>query len=116
MLPWLWGKDKSKSHVLAFAKSGNGVQAIEPTRKSIHLVYYENTDINHYIEWCIDKGYTVVGSTHEADLSSWKGITNIIPTCVSITKILTGFASTSITPQGLYKELLARGGVELNLC
>jgi hypothetical protein len=108
-------------HCMAFAQTGAFVTVIEPLWHTVQIETYFNQDDPKAglsaelvaLSW-VDMGYKVVEVKTKVDFSlSIRHIWNIIPTCVTLIKTLTGLRGWGFTPYQLYKLALARGGIEI---
>lgn len=109
--------DKLFTHCMAFFQQGPFIQRIEPLRNKCELSIEFWTDpplepipAELYAEVWAQKGAIVV--RHDFERNFWN-ISNLLPSCVSLVKILTGYNSYTFTPYGLYKDLLRNGGVQI---
>lgn len=111
--PFLWFSPKNIRHVDVFFQSGPFILRAEPRLRYCSFVTEYWTDpplepipADLYARALVGQGKVVV--KHKFRRNIWN-ITNILPTCVSLVKILTGYNSYTLTPFGLYKSLLKDG-------
>lgn len=112
-----WRQPENIKHVLVFFQQGPFIQRIQPLIHAVDLSVEFWTDpplepipAEVYAKIWVDKGAVVVRIDTERNI--WN-ITNSLPSCVSVVKVMTGFNSYAITPYGLYKDLLRRGGQQI---
>jgi len=119
-IPW-WYKlairshDKQFGHVSLMAPAGDGMfQLINPTPCGAELTISPILECLGYDDIGLilkSQGFKVIRYSFEQESSI--SIYNMPPTCVSLCKAIVGLKSNTITPFGLYKDLLERGGVLL---
>ena len=107
---------KHITHVYAFCQCGNFVLFVEPTLHKIDFTikFAENQEeglcaynLAHQIA---NAGHIVVKHEFSPNIRGKKTIWNWIPSCVSVVKVATGYASTARTPLKLLHCLLRDGG------
>lgn len=102
-------------HVLAFCQSGRSIQFAEPmcNRLDLNIALPDDKETLHAIDvasYYKRYGATVVLFRGHVDYRTAKAVSCIVPSCVSIIKIVTGFMSWAQTPMGYFKHLIRNGG------
>lgn len=118
---WTKFLKKGFGHCMCFAQTGPFVTVIEPLWHTVQVeTYWKNEDPKAGLsaEWValswVDMGYTVVEMKTKIDFSlSIRHIWNIIPTCVTLVKTLTGVRGFAFTPYQLFKLAVKQGGTVL---
>lgn len=111
---------KHLQHVYAFTQVGDYVLFVEPSRTRIDFVIkYPNEEFPKMcaMEMAYElyqAGHVVIRHNYRPSISGVKSIFNWIPTCVTVVKCATGFASFAWTPLDLLKDLLRSGGEVIN--
>ena len=118
---WTKYLKKDFGHCIAFAQTGKFVTCVEPLWHKVDLqTYFSESDANKPLSaemvalaW-VKLGYRVVEVKTKIDSSlSMRHIWNVVPTCVTLIKILTGVRGFAFTPYQLFRLALKRGGVEI---
>lgn len=100
-------------HVSCFAQLGTGVVKLEPTKYGLLTSYVEDVDAHLYARAWKESAMDVKIVKHHIFDEFPKGLqwaALMVPSCVSLVMASTGFWAVRLTPDGLLKSLLARGG------
>ena len=114
-LPWwmnifLINSPKHITHTYCFSQAGDNVLFVEPTMSKVNFSVKQAPACAASIAQEIaDYGHIVVRHTFTPDITFAKSIWNLIPSCVTVVKIATGFGSNSWTPRGLLHDLISKG-------
>ena len=106
---------KHMTHCYAFTQVGKFVLFVEPHRDRVEFtVNYPNkespiTCAETMAEELGLHGHVVVRHKYIPSIRGVKSIFNCLPTCVSVVKCATGYASFSCLPSSLLKDLLKNG-------
>lgn len=112
----VWRDPPHLHHCYAFSQVGDYVLFVEPSRQKIDFVVkYPTPDYPKIRAATIAleltaHDHTIVRSVHIPNLGGLKAVTNVVPSCVTVVKCATGYASFAITPKQLMVDLLANGG------
>lgn len=102
-------------HVYAFTQVGDYILFVEPTVARVDYVLKyptENAPVmsaEFAAQELADFGHIVVRHRYTPHIGGKKSIWNWIPSCVTVVKCATGYASTSWTPKHLLHSLIRDG-------
>lgn len=102
-------------HVYAFTQIGGFVLFVEPERDKVEFVLkYPNEEFpimssEDIAQELANKGHVIVRHVYKPGISSKKSIWNWIPSCVTVVKCATGYASFARTPKQLLHCLIRDG-------
>lgn len=106
-------------HTYAFTQVGDYVLFVEPYRDRIDfaLKYPTGTMTKVYASQVakelVAAGHTVVCHEYIPSIKGIKSVWNWIPSCVTVVKCATGFASFARTPKQLLDDLLSNGAEQI---
>jgi hypothetical protein len=119
-LPWyfklfIYKTPTHQRHTYTFCQAGPYVLFVEPTLQKINFTIKHPNDGSDYL--CAEKiakelvshNHTVVKHSFEPSIRGKNTAFNFIPSCVSVVKVASGFASLAVTPARLLKCLLNDG-------
>ena len=97
-------------HVYTFAKVGDTVLFVEPYRNRIDFTVKQSPNcVETAAQEISDAGHLVLHHTFEPEIGGKSSLWNIIPSCVTVVKVSTGYASYARTPKQLFNCLLNNG-------
>jgi len=117
-LPWyqrlaMYGQPKQFGHIYLYSPiTEHHAIVIEPTRSSININVSEYETTYGEVMMEVSKEHPTVEILLKPH--GIRHITNYVPSCVSVAKIILGFPCSALTPLGLYRSLLRHGGTPLN--
>lgn len=104
-------------HVFLFAQSGQFIQLVETYNGNVDITIIADEDDPRKLVPAeglallyVEAGYHVVRIKLESNLKGFKLLGNLVPSCVSVVKVVIGLANFVVTPYGLYKWLVENGG------
>lgn len=102
-------------HVYAFCQIGEFVLFVEPYRNKLDFVIKYPTEDHKVMcakqaaQEISNYGHTVVRHVFKPSIVGKKTRWNWLPTCVTVIKVATGFASNAWTPKHLLHDLFRNG-------
>lgn len=122
-LPWwqdlaLKGHPDHLKHVYAFSQVGGFVLFVEPEWSKVDFtVKYPSQgqlcDASEMASELVKFGHVIVKHTYFPDINK-RWIFSMVPSCVSVVKVATGFSSCAVTPRGLLRALINSGAEVIN--
>ena len=102
------------SHVAVLQESNSVITCIEPSWASVQLTNYA-IPIESVLELFKEHNWTVV--KHEFEPATLKrlllSVCNWYPSCVTLSKLVSGYNFMGFTPYSMYKSLIKAGATEI---